>query len=237
MAGSDSSGPGQTALRQARLKALLLPVLLGLALLAAWWYGFLALIERPHLLALLARVGPWAPLLFGAVKVLTVTLALPSAPVTMAGGYLFGFLWGTVINVVAASTGAMLTFFIGRYLGQDAVQGLLKGKLKEMDEGLTANGLWYMLFLRLVPLFPFNGINYGAGLTRVSFRDYALGTVIGITPGAAVFTYLGDAIATVSPWKIGIAFSLLGLLSLLPVILKRLHLSPQKGDPDDAPPL
>lgn len=199
------------------VKALLLPLLLAVAITVAYASGFLTLLDRRHLQAVLAR----APLLFVLVKVLTVTLALPSVPVTMAGGYLFGPLWGTVINVVAATLGAMLTFVIGRHLGRDAVESLLKGRLQELDAGFARDGLWFMLFLRLVPLFPFNGINYGAGLTRVSFRDYALGTAIGIIPGAAVFTLLGDAIATVSTWKIGTAFGLLGLLALLPVVLKR----------------
>lgn len=174
-----------------------------------------------QLQAALQTLGPWAPIAFVAFKVMTILLAIPSAPVTIAGGLLFGLGWGTAINVFAATLGACCTFFIGRKLGRTEVEKRLGGRLKELDEGLAHNGLSFMLFLRLVPLFPFNGINYGAGLTRVSFRDYLLGTFFGIMPGAAVFTYLGAAASEGDPRKILYAFAALGVLALIPVFVRK----------------
>lgn len=168
----------------------------------------------------LRHLGPWAVPAFIAIKIATVILALPAAPVTFAGGLLFGPIWGTVINVFAATVGASFTFFIGRALGREVVERRLKGRLKELDERLATNGLAFMLFLRLVPLFPFNGINYGAGLTRLSFRDYFVGTFLGIMPGAAVFTYMGYAAAEASWRKFAIGLGLLGLLALIPVLVR-----------------
>lgn len=191
------------------------------ASLVAWQLGIFSPAFREALQEALRGLGPWAPLAFMAIKVTTVVFALPSAPVTFVGGVLFGPVWGTAINVVAATAGASATFFIGRALGREAIEHRLRGRLKELDEGFATDGLAFMLFLRLVPLFPFNGINYGAGLTRVSFRDYLLGTFFGIMPGAAVFTYIGAAAAEASPTKFLLGFGLLGLLALIPVFVRR----------------
>jgi uncharacterized membrane protein YdjX (TVP38/TMEM64 family) len=202
-----------------KLGLFVLVIALGFGL--AYHFGLFDVHYRERLQAFLRALGPWAPLAFVVIKICTVVLALPSAPVTFTGGVLFGPIWGTVINVFAATTGAMCTFFIGRLLGREAIEKRLQGKLKELDEGLTENGLAFMLFLRLVPLFPFNGINYGAGLTRVRFRDYFLGTFFGIMPGAAVFTYLGSATADASPTKFLIGCAALGLLALIPVFFRK----------------
>lgn len=197
-----------------------------------------------RLQATLASLGPWAPIAFIGFKVMTVVFAIPSAPVTVAGGLLFGVVWGTLINVFAATLGACFTFFIGRKLGRDEVEKRLGGRLKELDDGLAHNGLSFMLFLRLVPLFPFNGINYGAGLTRLSFRDYLLGTFFGIMPGAAVFTVLGAAAAERNAPMALAGLAALGLLALIPVFVRKkpgqpaqvAQAQPAAAAPQAAPP-
>ena len=176
--------------------------------------------HRERLTTLIADTGPWGPLVFAGLKILTVVLALPSAPVTMAGGFLFGPVVGTVVNILAATAGACLTFFIGRFLGRETVQRLLPARLQTLDGHLAERGAWVILSLRLVPLVPFNGLNYGAGLTRVSFRDYLIGTAIGITPGATLFTLVGHSAAETSVPGMAIALAGLGFLSLLPVVLR-----------------
>ena len=208
-------------MRKGTWAGLALALALVVGLLAARAAGLQDLLTREHLQAVLAPLGPWAPAGFMAIKVVTIVLALPSAPVTITGGLLFGAVWGTVVNVLAATAGASLTYFIGRAIGREEVERRLHGRLKELDDGLGENGLSFMLFLRLVPLFPFNGINYGAGLTRISFRDYLLGTFFGIMPGATVFTLMGAAAAEGDARLAVFAFAGLGLLALLPVLLKR----------------
>ena len=208
-------------------KALAFAAVLALGYLLARHLGAFEPGFHAQLEATLRGLGPWAPAAFVALKVVTVVLAIPSAPVTFAGGALFGVAWGTALNVVAATLGAICTFFIGRKLGRAEVEQRLGGRLKELDDGLAANGLSFMLFLRLVPLFPFNGINYGAGLTRVSFRDYLLGTFFGIMPGAAVFTAIGAAAAEGSPTKALLGLGGLGLLALIPAFVRRRR--PEEG--------
>ena len=139
--------------------------------------------------------GALAPLVFGLIYIAATVFALPGSVLTIGGGLLFGTWWGTLINWLSASLGALISFLIARYLGRDAVSKILKSKgtLQGMDEKIGNNGFYSVLLLRLVPLFPFNGLNFGLGLTKVSFRDYTLATLLGMLPGTFVYTSLGSA--------------------------------------------
>ena len=199
-------------------------MLAGLVGLALWAYRSPVVVQwlsRDHLHAMVGGSGAWGPVAFAAIKVVSIVLGIPTTPVTMAGGALFGAVWGSLLNWAAATAGAVLCFAVGRHLGRDGVQRLLRGRLARWDDGLAGDGFWFVLMLRLVPLFPFNVINYAAGLTAVSFRDYTLATALGIIPGTVAFTVLGDAAVQASPLRMGIALGLLGLLALLPVVVRR----------------
>jgi len=117
----------------------------------------------------------------------------------------------------------LYTQFEGNTHAMQFVERVLKdkfGKLSEYNEGLVRNGLPVVLFLRLVPVFPFNGLNFGLGLTKVTVRNYVLGTFIGIIPGTFVFVYLGSSLATLNPWHIaGAVILFLLLISHLPPLL------------------
>ncbi|MEB3187656.1 MAG: TVP38/TMEM64 family protein [bacterium] len=216
------------------VRPVLLLGLLAIGLVVIRVDGVASWFERDRLMALTAQAGPWGPVVFACLKILSVVLALPSAPVTMAGGFLFGPVLGTVVNVLAATAGASLTFFIGRFLGRDGVQRVLPRQLQALDERLVTQGFRVILSLRLVPLVPFNGLNYGAGLTRVAFRDYLAGTLLGITPGAAVFTTMGHSAAEASVPGMAIGLGALGVLSLIPVFWR--PVAPVQVDASPSPP-
>ncbi|MBI2337143.1 MAG: TVP38/TMEM64 family protein [Deltaproteobacteria bacterium] len=175
--------------------------------------------------------GIFAPLVFGLIYVVATVFALPGSILTLGGGLLFGAWWGTLINWLSASLGAMISFLIARYLGQGTVAKILKKqqKLRGLNDKIGKNGFYSVLILRLVPLFPFNALNFGLGLTQVSFRDYALATMIGMLPGTFVYTSLGSAgrsfsLSDPSTWlqvQVWGPFVLVILLSLLPKMLKR----------------
>lgn len=200
--------------------------------------ALIQLFDPRHLRATLAADGAWAPFAFVGFYVVAVVIALPATPLTLVGGFLFGPLFGTLYNVFGATVGAALAFIIARRIGQEAMQARLKAaagtgslrKLGELEAGFARHGLWFMLFLRLVPLFPFNVINYAAGLTRISLCSYLVATAVGIVPGTAVYTYLGDAAATASPWRFLAAFGLLGLLALIPVVYRTRQSKRALGD-------
>lgn len=173
--------------------------------------------------------GALAPLIFGSIYILATVFALPGSVLTISGGILFGTLWGTLINLVSATLGASLAFLLARYLGREFVEKWTRGKLKRFDQKIGEHGFTTVFYLRLVPLFPFNLLNFSLGLTQIRFRDYFLATLLGMAPGAFVYTSLGSAgrhlsFSDPSTWlqvQVWGPFVLVILLSLVPKIIKK----------------
>lgn len=165
---------------------------------------------------------------FMALYIVQTALSLPGAAIlSLAAGAIFGSLWGTLYANVAATIGATLAFLVVRYLLRDAVIRRFGARLEGMNRELEERGLNYLLFLRLVPVFPFFLINLAAGLTRMPLRTFFLGTLFGIVPGGFVFVNAGASLATVtslsdvaSPRVLG-SFALLGLFALMPALYTR----------------
>lgn len=173
--------------------------------------------------------GVTAPLVFIGAYALASILFLPGMVMTLAGGALFGPVWGTLINLIGATLGATLAFLIARYLGADWVTRRLGGRLKQVVAGVEAEGWRFVAFVRLVPLFPYNVLNYALGLTRIRLLAYVLATFICMAPGALAYTYVGyagrQAIAGgEAAIQTGlIALGLLALVAFLPRLVKRLR--------------
>lgn len=137
--------------------------------------------------------GAAGPLVFVAVYAAAAVLFLPGAVITLVGGALFGPLWGTLWNLCGATLGASLAFLIARYLGADWVARRAGLRLARLNDGVAAEGWRFIAFVRLVPLFPFNLLNYALGLTRIRFVTYVAATAIFMLPGALAYTWLGHA--------------------------------------------
>jgi uncharacterized membrane protein YdjX (TVP38/TMEM64 family) len=139
-----------------------------------------------------------ARLLYVAFYVVGTVLLLPGTVLSFAGAVLFGVWEGTLYTWIGATIGATLAFLLSKALGRDFINGLLGGRLQALDQRLRDHGFTGLLILRLVPIFPFNGINFGAGITSIGMRDYVLATALGILPGTFVyqllFARLGDKI-------------------------------------------
>lgn len=166
----------------------------------------------------IARLGIWSSVGFFALATLLVFFLLPGMLVSISAGAIFPF-WLAVLLVFASQvTGSTLAFLFARYLGRDFVKTLLDtrfSKLKIYDDGLEKNGFKFVLLLRLIPLFPFNGLNIGLALTKVRFRDYFLATILGILPVSMIYIYLGSSVASGSPAKILLTVSVLAVLSMV----------------------
>lgn len=171
---------------------------------------------------------------FMAIYIIQTTLSLPGAAIlSLAAGAIFGSVLGTVYAVIAASIGATLAFLVTRYLLRDFVLARFGSKLEGMNKELEQRGFNYLLFLRLVPIFPFFLINLAAGLTRLPLRTFVLGTLLGIIPGGFVFVNAGASLAGItslsgiaSPRVLG-SFALLGLFALIPVFYNKLTRRPR----------
>jgi uncharacterized membrane protein YdjX (TVP38/TMEM64 family) len=172
------------------------------------------------------RELPGAPLLFVLLYALLVMLALPGSSLTLAGGAVFGFGLGSLLNWMGATLGAAGAYFLARALGRDAVRDLLGRRAASLDRFVTDHGLLAMLRLRLIPLVPFNALNFGAGFAGVAARDYLIATAVGIIPGTLVYTYFADALlsgvegASRGAWiRVAAAGALLILLSFVPALV------------------
>ncbi len=177
------------------------------------------------------RGSVWAPVLFISVYAGATAFAIPGTILTLAGGAIFGLFWGTVFNTIAANIGASMAFFVARFLGREGVERLGGQRLEQLDAATREYGFQGLLVLRLVPLVPFNALNFGSGLTALRWRTYALATVVGIFPGTVVYTMFADALLQGSQEASREAFirvllsgGLLVFLSFLPKIMKKLNL-------------
>ena len=136
-------------------------------------------------------LGWWAPLAFFAVYVLAMVLLGSAALLCLAGGALFGPVWGTALNAAALCAGAAAGFYIGRYLAGDFVRRRARGRFKQILDGVEHEGWRFVTFVRLVPVFHHASVSYALGATRLRFREFAIPTAICGLPGAFAFTWLG----------------------------------------------
>jgi len=165
---------------------------------------------------------------FVLVYIVQTAFSLPGAAIlSLASGAIFGVFHGTLYVVAGATVGAILAFLVSRTLLRDWVVEKFGGRIEGIDRGLRENGLSYLLFLRLVPAFPFFLVNLACGVTGLPLRTYAMGTLVGIVPGSLVFVNAGASLAAVesasrvaSPRVLG-SFALLGLFALLPTFVKK----------------
>lgn len=186
--------------------------------------------HRDQLLAFTEANYAAAVGLFILAYIVVTGLSLPGAVIlTLAGGFLFGSVLGTLFVNLGATTGATLAFLAARYLLRDWVERKFGKWLEPVQQGFAENAFNYLMTLRLIPLFPFFVINLVSGLTRMSVGTYVAATALGIIPGSFVYAYAGRQLGTInslkeiaSPNVIG-AFVLLGLLALVPTVYKKVR--------------
>lgn len=175
-------------------------------------------------------------LVVSAVYIVVVALSLPVATaVTLFTGYLFGTWLGGALVVVSATTGACIIFLTVRYALGDWLAARSQQWLQKLEAGFQRNAFNYLLFLRLVPLFPFWVINVIPALLNMRLRSYAAATLIGIIPGSLVYTSLGNSLNTllaenkapnfnvIFEPSVFIPLLLLGCLALVPVIYQKIR--------------
>lgn len=175
------------------------------------------------------RASESAPVLYVLIYAAATALAIPGSILTLAGGAMFGVAWGTVYTTLGANIGANVAFGVGRFLGRDGVRKLAGERLDALDKATNEHGFRGLLTLRLIPAVPFNALNFGSGLTSMSWGTYAVATLVGILPGTIVYTMFADALLAGSQEASREAFlrvlgsgALLVFLSFLPTIAKRI---------------
>jgi uncharacterized membrane protein YdjX (TVP38/TMEM64 family) len=138
--------------------------------------------------------GVWGPVIYMLLYAVGPSFLVPGAVMTIAGGLAFGTLWGSIYSLVGADIGAMVAFGAGRFLGRGFVESVVGKRFDALLGRIAKHGFQIILYLRMVPVIPYNALNLIAGASRITFRDYFWGSVIGMIPGTILFAFLGDAL-------------------------------------------
>ena len=180
----------------------------------------------------------WAPLAFVAAYTIAAALDFSGLVLTLVGGAVFGFWWGALLNLLGANLGASAAFWVARLLGREGLHALLGDRLSGgLDRLAHQAGFAWLLRLRLIPIVPFNLLNFASGLTALPWRTYAAATAIGVIPATLVYTFFADALLSGSREaghrvfvRLLIAGALLVLLSFVPTIARKLGFTVQPSD-------
>lgn len=211
---------------------LALGIALALAVVAAAVLAWRAHLDASSVSMALAQAGALAPLLFIGTFAAGSVILLPGAVFGLAGGALFGPLWGAACNLVGATLGASVAFLLARYLGGDWVARKAQDRLEAILAGFDAEGWRFVALMRLAPIVPFNVLNYALGLTRIPLPQYVAATFVCMLPGAAAYAWLGHAgRAALAGDAAALRYGLLGLgvlalIAFLPGLVRRMARSP-----------
>jgi uncharacterized membrane protein YdjX (TVP38/TMEM64 family) len=195
-----------------------------------------ALSVRGHLTAetlrsWVASFGPWAPVGFVIVYTIATVAMVPGGIFDLAGGAIFGPYLGSVLDLIGGTLGAAASFLVARYLARDWVQIRAGPRLQKVMRSVDEDGWQFVAFLRLVPIFPYNIVNYLLGLTRIPFHHYVLATIVFMAPSTVAYTWIGYASRELIAGDTGtiryalIILGILGTLFFLPRLFKRLRQS------------
>ena len=188
-------------------------------------------IDRNQLQAWLEDMGIFAPIIYVVLYTIGTLLILPSTPLNLTGGALFGIWWGTFWTTVAAIIAAIAAFAFTRTVGKEVIAQKFAGRWEAIDAEIRQGGLFYMFSIRLLPIIPYGLVNFAAGLTSIRWRDYLIGTVLGTLPGVLPFVMMGSGFTELSQGNIlplMAAFALTGALVGVATWYRRRRQSPVK---------
>lgn len=175
----------------------------------------------------ISGLGPWGPVAYILIYSMAPALLFPGTPLTIAGGIIFGPVAGSVYAAIGATIGASVAFLIARRMGRELVAKLLKNKrLDTLDKEVEKQGWKIVAFTRLIPLFPFNLLNYAFGLTNIKFSHYVIATFIFMLPAIIAFVIFSSSLLDLLKGRISteflIGFILVIIISAIPMVYKKI---------------
>jgi len=198
--------------------------------------GISGYLEEQTLRNWIGSYGALAPIIYMLVYTVAPALFLPGLPITIAGGILFGPLWGVVYAIFGSTAGACVAFLVSRYLARELVERHLKSpRWRRLDKGVEKHGWKVVAFTRLIPLFPFNLLNYAFGLTKIGFRQYAVATFFCMLPACIAFIVFSSSLLDLIRGKVSLTFIigiiLVVLVSMFPLFYRRYRAKRGEDDP------
>ena len=167
--------------------------------------------------ALLEEFGGMAPIIFMLAMACAIVISpIPSLPLSVAAGAFFGPFFGTLYSTLGALIGAVVSFLLARILGRELIERVLRRKLRFCPKCTVQVLTRIVFFSRLLPVVSFDVISYGAGLTSLPIKNFAIATFLGMLPLTFVYNYFGSVLIISSWLAIIIGVSFVILLFLLP---------------------
>lgn len=200
--------------------------LLVLSMVAGWWALSSFDYERYFSPATLAQwlndAGPWAPLLLiGSMVCAVIIPPIPSLPLDIAAGAAFGPVYGTLYMMIGAEIGAIAGFLIARAVGRETLSRVFKTEATFFRMYTDHQLMGAIFFARLIPIFSFDAVSYGAGFTNISLKSFALATLFGMAPPIFAFTYLGSSVASAQwPLIAGGVVMVVSFLAMPKILMK-----------------
>jgi uncharacterized membrane protein YdjX (TVP38/TMEM64 family)/Fe-S oxidoreductase len=227
---------GEDTGRKGFLKRSLFLLFIIAAIIAVRFTGITNYLEQDALRQWIQGYGILAPVVYMLIYTIAPALFLPGLPITIAGGILFGPFWGVIYTITSATLGACVAFLVSRYIARDGINKKLRSpKWRRLDEGVENHGWKIVAFTRLIPLFPFNLLNYAFGLTKIKFLHYAITTFICMLPACIAFIVFSSSFLDLLKGKISplfiIGFGLIVLVSLIPLFYRKYKTKKGLTDP------
>lgn len=208
------------------VKLLIFAGFLAAVIIAVRVTGVQAYLDQERLQKWILGYGAWGPVVYIFIYLVAPSLFLPGLPITLVGGVLFGPFWGVVYAITGSTGGACIAFLVARYMGREWVGNKLKGtNLGKLDEEVERQGWKIVAFTRLIPLFPFNLLNYAFGLTKIKFLHYAVTSFIGMLPACIAFIVFSSSLLDLLKGKVSVqlivGIVLVVIVSSIPIYYKR----------------
>ena len=199
----------------------LFAVLVGTYAVASW-LDLGELLKAEHIADQLRAAGPFGPILFMLLMATAVIISpIPSLPLDLAAGATFGLTLGTVYAVIGAEIGAIISFLIGRALGREALTRLFRTEIRFCEQCSDRHLAIFIFLARLVPVFSFDLVSYGAGLTNMSLRAFAVATLLGMIVPTFALTYAGSTVVSGTWMMILLGLVMVAMLLLIPKLVLR----------------
>ncbi|MCK9227746.1 MAG: VTT domain-containing protein [Syntrophorhabdaceae bacterium] len=222
--------------KNALIKFLIYLVFLAAVVITVRATGASRYLEQEALRTMIAGYGALAPVIYMLIYAIAPSLFLPGLPITIVGGILFGPFWGVVYAITGATIGACVAFLVSRYLAREWVAERLKSpRWRRLDEAVERHGWRVVAFTRLIPLFPFNLLNYAFGLTKIHFVHYAVTSFFAMLPACIAFIVFSSSLLDLIRGKVSLTFIvgvvLVVIVSMFPLLYRRYKAKKGEDDP------
>ena len=215
-----------TTVKGGNMRKIIILILIAAVIAGVHFSGILQSFDSETLQKTVASWGMLAPAAYMLLYAVAPALFLPGLPITLVGGILFGPIWGVVYSIIGATTGASLAFLVSRHVARDWIRAKLTGsRWQQLDRSVEKNGWKIVAFTRLVPLFPFNLLNYAFGLTAIGFLPYAVTSFICMLPACIAFIVFSSSLPELIKGNLPpgfiIGIVLIVLVSLMPAVIRK----------------